>query len=163
MSIPIETEPLARVRVSHQLAVWAPLVIRVVVGFGFMAHGLAKLTRGADVFAAVLAALHVPFPPEMAWATIVVELLGGAAVFAGIAVRLAAVPMAVVMIVAALRVHLAFGFSSIKLLSVTATGPVFGPPGYEVAVLYLAALVSLMLTGAGPFSGDALVRRLRQP
>lgn len=161
MSTPVDAERAALVRASHPLAVWAPLVIRAVVGYGFMAHGLAKLTRGPDAFAGVLAALHVPFPHEMAWTTIVVELLGGAAVFTGTAVRLAALPMAIVMLVAAVRVHWAFGFSSIKLLSVSATGPLFGPPGYEIAVLYLAGLASLTLTGAGPFSGDALVRRLR--
>jgi putative oxidoreductase len=69
--------------------------------------------------------------------------------------------MAIVMVVAAITVHWPFGFSSIKLLSVTANGPTFGPPGYEVALLYLAGLASLALTGAGPISIEALLRRRR--
>jgi putative oxidoreductase len=44
-------------------------------------------------------------------------------------------------------VHLPYGFSSIKLLSVTAAGAQFGPPGYEVNLLYLACLAALVLGG----------------
>jgi hypothetical protein len=46
-------------------------------------------------------------------------------------------------------VHLPYGFSSIKLLSVTAAGAQFGPPGYEVNLLYLACLAALVLGGLG--------------
>jgi hypothetical protein len=37
-------------------------------------------------------------------------------------------------------VHLPYGFSSIKLQTVTQAGAQFGQPGYETALLYLAAL-----------------------
>jgi len=40
-----------------------------------------------------------------------------------------AVPMAAVLLVAMFTVHLPYGFSSIKLLSVTAAGAQIGPPG----------------------------------
>ena len=55
---------------------------------------------------------------------------------------------------AALTVHLPFGFSSIKLRAVTPAGPQFGPPGYETNVLYLAALATLVMGGSGPVSFD---------
>jgi putative oxidoreductase len=98
----------------------------------------------------------------MAWATIAVELLGGAAVLVGAFVTLASIPMAAVLLVAAIRVHWQFGFSSIKLLAFTSAGPVFGPPGYEVAALYLACLAALVITGPGPVSLDhALFHRKR--
>jgi putative oxidoreductase len=37
-------------------------------------------------------------------------------------------------------VHLPYGFSSIELNAVTSAGTQFGPPGYEVNLLYLACL-----------------------
>jgi putative oxidoreductase len=42
-----------------------------------------------------------------------------------------------VLLVATFTVHLAYGFSSIKLLAVTPTGAQFGPPGYEVDLFEL--------------------------
>ena len=39
--------------------------------------------------------------------------------------------------VAIVTVHLPYGFSSIKLQSVTAAGAHFGQPGYETDLLYL--------------------------
>ena len=57
------------------------------------------------------------------------------------------------------KVHLPYGFSSIKLLDVTATGAKFGPVGYEVILLYLASLTVLVIGGAGPFAVDGLIGR----
>jgi putative oxidoreductase len=93
----------------------------------------------------------------MAWATILVELTGGFAVLIGAFVSVASIPLAVVLLVAMFSVHLPYGFSSIKLVAVTATGAQFGPPGYEVALLYLASLAALVVGGSGPFSIDGLL------
>jgi putative oxidoreductase len=123
-----------------------------------MQHGLAKLARGPDAFAAILHALGVPAPHVMAWVSILTELLGGLAVLAGAFVTLASIPMAILLLVAVFTVHLPNGFSSIKLIAVTAAGPQFGPVGYEVNVLYLACLAGLVLGGAGPFALDAYLR-----
>jgi putative oxidoreductase len=57
------------------------------------------------------------------------------------------------------KVHLPYGFSSIKLLAVTATGAKFGPVGYEVILLYIACLATLVLGGSGPFAIDGLIRK----
>src|SRR5215831_12785678 len=111
------------------LARFAPIPLRAIVGFGFMQHGFAKLSRGPDSFAAILDAMHVPAPHLMAWANILVELLGGLSVLLGAFVTLVSLPMAIVLLVAMFTVHLPFGFSSIKLLAVTEAGPQFGPPG----------------------------------
>jgi putative oxidoreductase len=67
-----------------------------------------------------------------------------------------------VLLVATMTVHLPHGFSSVKLIAVTDAGAQFGPPGYEVALLYLACLVALVVGGSGPLSIDAL-RTKRQP
>src|SRR5579859_8159354 len=61
-----------------QMARWAPLALRLMVGYGFMEHGYAKLARGSDSFSHILQALGVPMPELLAWATILVELFGGA-------------------------------------------------------------------------------------
>ena len=63
-------------------------------------------------------------------------------------------PMIAVLLVAIFTVHLPFGFTSIKLMAVTADGPKFGPPGYETDLLYLACLASLLLAGSGPLAVD---------
>ena len=117
-----------------------------------MEHGYAKLARGADSFALILQALGVPEPSLMSWATISVELLGGFLVLAGLFIPLASIPMAAVLLVAIFTVHLPNGFSSIKLQSVTAAGAHFGQPGYETDLLYLAALLALVIGGAGPWA-----------
>ena len=36
------------------IARWAPIPLRLIVGFGFMEHGFAKLSKGPDAFAAIL-------------------------------------------------------------------------------------------------------------
>lgn len=140
---------------------WSAVALRLVVGYGFIAHGIAKLLRGPDAFARILDGLHVPAPHAMAVATIAIELAGGAAILLGAFVRAASVPLAVVLLVAASTVHLQYGFSSIKLIAVTPAGPQFGPPGYEVALLYVACLAALVVGGPGPFSIDGLLARRR--
>ena len=74
------------------------------------------------------------------------------------------VPLIVMMLVAMFTVHLRYGFSAINTVGLTADGPQFGPPGYEVNLLYIAGLLALILRGAGPFSIDRLLaRRKREP
>jgi putative oxidoreductase len=142
-------------------AAWYAIPLRLVVGFGFMQHGYAKLARGPEDFISVLHAIGVPAPFLAGWATIVVEVIGGAMIFAGALVPLATIPMIFVLLVAILTVHLPNGFSSIKLQSFDAAGAHFGQPGYETDLLYLTGLVALCLGGAGPFSVDGLLTRLR--
>jgi putative oxidoreductase len=144
------------------LAQWAPIPLRLIVGCGFMQHGFAKLSRGPDVFAEILHALGVPAPHFMAWVNILTELLCGLAVLVGAFVTLASVPMAILLLVAIFTVHLPNGFSSVKLIAVTAAGPQFGPVGYEVDLLYLACLAALVLGGAGPFALDALFKSAKR-
>jgi putative oxidoreductase len=141
-------------------AAWWALPLRLIVGFGFMEHGWAKLARGPDDFIGILAALHVPFPVVSAWATILTELIGGFAVLVGAFIPLAGIPMAIVLLVAIVTVHLPNGFSSIKLQTVTAEGVAhFGQPGYETDLLYLAALAALVLGGAGPWAFSPFGKR----
>lgn len=36
------------------IARWAPVPLRLIVGYGFMEHGFAKLVRGLDAFPAAI-------------------------------------------------------------------------------------------------------------
>src|SRR5258707_10956644 len=148
------------------LARWAPIPIRLIVGYGFMEHGFAKLSRGVGAFAAILQAMGVPHPHFMAQLTIVTELVGGFAIILGAFVAIVSLSMAAVLLVAMFTVHLPYGFSAIKLIGVTAAGAQFGPPGYEVDLLYIARLAAFVIGGSGPFAvdrliGDAVSNRLR--
>jgi putative oxidoreductase len=144
---------------QRKLACYAPLPLRLIVGYGFMAHGYAKLMKGPDAFVAIVQAMGVPEPFFMAWLTILVELLGGLAVLLGAFVVPLSVPMAAVLLVAAFTVHLPFGSTSIKLLAITSSGPQFGPPGYETDLLYLACLAALVMGGSGPWAADSEIAR----
>ena len=138
---------------------WYALPLRLIVGLGFIEHGYAKLIHGPEVFVAILRAIGMPFAELFGWATIVVEVVGGALILFGAFVPVAALPMIVVLLVAIVTVHLPNGFSSIKLLSYDAAGAHFGQPGYETDLLYLAGLVALCIGGAGPLSVDGFLRR----
>jgi putative oxidoreductase len=139
---------------------WSALPLRLMVGYGFMEHGYAKLIHGPERFVSILHALAVPAPELMAWTTILVELLGGLAVLLGAFIPLVSLPMAGVLLTAMFTVHLQYGFSAIKLQAITTAGAQFGPPGYEVDLLYLAGLAALVLSGSGPFSiGSPLTKR----
>ena len=145
------------------VAVWAPIPLRLIVGYGFMEHGFAKLSKGPEVFASILHAIGVPAPHLMAWITILTELVGGLAVLLGAFVPLVSLPMAGLLFVAMLSVHLPYGFSSIKLLSVTSGRAQFGPPGYELDLLYLACLAALVFGGSGPLAIDRYLRKKWKP
>jgi putative oxidoreductase len=140
---------------------WYAIPLRLLVGYGFMEHGYAKLSRGPEHFVNILHSLGVPAPTWLSWATILIELLGGLAVLLGAFVPLASVPMAFILLVAIFTVHLPYGFSSIKLQTVTSAGAHFGQPGYETDLLYLASLAALVLGGTGPFALDQLLLRRR--
>ena len=142
-----------------RIARWSPIPLRLIVGYGFMQHGFAKLSRGPDAFASILQGMGVPAPHLMAWLTILTELLGGLAVLLGAFVTIVSVPMMAVLLVAMFKVHLPYGFSSTKLLAVTATGAKFGPVGYEVILLYVACLTALVIGGSGPLAIDGLIRK----
>ena len=140
---------------------WAPLPLRLIVGYGFMMHGYLKLERGVDFFAAALGGIGLPAPHFLAWVTVIVELAGGLAVLAGAYLEWVTIPMTIVLLVALFLVHLQFGFSSIKFLAVTAAGPQFGKPGIECDLLYLACIAALLAGGPGPVAFDGWRRAAR--
>lgn len=116
-----------------------PLILRIVLGVIFIAHGFAKVSGGVEGgFTQAVARIGFPAPGLFAWAAALAEFLGGICVLLGLFTRYAAFAIAVVMFVAATQVHLREGLIG----------------GYEFPLVLLAVAVSLMLTGGGLASFD---------
>jgi putative oxidoreductase len=141
---------------------WASLPLRLVIGYGFMVHGWAKFSRGPAGFAKLLGQIGAPLPEMTAWVVTLLELLGGLAIILGVFAAVVGVPLIMMMLVAMLTVHLRYGFSAINTIGLTPEGPRFGPPGYEVNLLYMAGLLVLMLGGAGALSIDQWLARRKE-
>jgi putative oxidoreductase len=152
-----EKQASAKFRKMNKYNRIAPFLLRLIIGFGFMAHGWAKISRGTGGFEKLLIQTSVPFPHLSAAITPYIELLGGFAILLGAFIIITAIPLIVIMLVAMFTIHIHYGFSSINTIGLTPDGPKFGPPGYEINLLYVAGLISLMLTGAGSFSVDSLI------
>jgi putative oxidoreductase len=142
---------------------WALLPLRWVIGYGFLAHGWAKWSRGPANFGKLLHQIGAPLPGETAWMVTLLEVFGGLAMIAGAFVVTVSIPLIASMVVAMLTVHIRYGFSSINTIGLTANGPVFGPPGYEINLLYIGGLLALMLAGPGALSLDGWLARRRRP
>ena len=123
-------------------------VLRVTVGIVFLVHGGQKLfVFGFGGVAAFLGQVGIPAPGLAAVILTAVESLGGLALLLGLFTRWAAIPLAIVMLVAILAVHLKAGF--------------FLPDGYEFALTLLGANVALALLGSGEASVDGVLERCR--
>ena len=115
-----------------------PLVLRLVLGVIFVAHGFQKISGDMHEFTRVVGHLGFPMPMLFAWAAALSEFLGGICVLVGLFARWAALAIAVVMTVAVTKVHLHEGLVQ----------------GYEYPLALLAMAVAIVLTGAGPVSLD---------
>ncbi len=129
---------------------WAPLVIRLVLGVVFIAHGSMKVFgafggHGMPGTIGMVESLGFPVPVIFAWLAALAEFLGGIGVLVGLLTRVGAAAIAVNMIVAITMVHLKNGF--------------FAPRGYEFPLVLLAMALSLIIAGAGSISLDWLLWR----
>jgi putative oxidoreductase len=125
-------------------------LLRVATGTIFVAHGAQKLfVHGLDGVAGGFAQMGLPFPGVMGPLVGFVELFGGLALIAGLLTRLAGVGLTAVMLGALFLVHLPAGF--------------FLPNGYEFVLILAASATTLVITGAGQYSVDALLARRQQP
>jgi putative oxidoreductase len=112
---------------------FAPLPLRIIAGIGFMIHGLPKLL---DIPGTQSSFTNMGLPPELAVIIGLLEFIGGLAILLGIFTRIAAGLLAINMIGAILLVKLSKGFIG----------------GFELDLLYLAIMISLILTGPGSIS-----------
>lgn len=125
----------------------ALLVLRLVLGGVFVAHGAQKLFGsfggpGIEGTAGFHEQIGIKPARPMAILAGLAEFVGGILVIAGFLTPLAALALVVVMIVTILKVHLENGFFA-------ASG------GYEFNLVLIAVAVALLLAGSGAYGIDA--------
>jgi putative oxidoreductase len=142
-----------------------PIPLRIILGVSFMVHGAPKLfsAQAHDGFEMMLGQLGVPAPQLMSWVVGFVEFFGGIALIIGLFTWIAAALLTVNMLVAMFLVHLPQGFSFMQMKGMSDQGPVFGMPGYEVNLLFIAGLLALFIGGPGPLSMDERVAKPESP
>ncbi len=120
------------------------LVLRLGPGIMFIAHGLQKsfgLFGGPGIkgFSGMLSGLG--FAPATFWAYVAAytELVGGILLIAGIQVRLVSSLLLILIIVAAIKVHLGKGFF-------------LSNGGFEYTFVIATICLALILLGPGKFS-----------
>lgn len=125
----------------------ALLVLRLVLGGVFVAHGAQKLFGsfggpGIEGTTGFHEQLGIKPAKPMAILAGLAEFVGGMLVIAGFLTPLAALALIAVMVVAVLSVHLKNGFFA-------ANG------GYEFNLVLVAVAVALILAGSGAYGVDA--------
>ena len=132
----------------------ATLILRLVFGVVFFAHGAQKLLGwfGGPGFSGTMGMftgyLHIPVP--LAFLAIAAEFLGGLGLILGFLTRIAAFGIAVNMLVAIATVHHSYGFF------MNWTGTQKGE-GFEYHLLVLAITAYLIIRGAGALSVDRAI------
>ena len=120
---------------------WAAGVLRIIIGPLFAIHGYPKFIdlKGTKKF---VKSVGFPLPGFFAFMTASTEFVGGLAILAGFATRLACILLMINMMVA-------FYFNSVVWKKNFISG-------YELDLVLLAGLVALFLLGAGVASADSM-------
>jgi putative oxidoreductase len=126
---------------------YGPLVLRVVIGIIFVAHGAQKLFGwfggyGLEGTGQFFGSMGLNPGTLMALLAGAAEFFGGLALVFGLLVRPAAAALAFAMLVAIFAVHAGNGFFADK-------------GGYEYALALFAASLSLVFSGGGRHAADA--------
>ena len=124
---------------SSRLRDYGLLVLRVVVGIVFCAHGYLKFFKmGIGGTTHFFTSVGVPLPTLAAWFAATAEMVGGAALILGI-------------------LTLPFGLALTldmmgAIFFAKRGGGLFAPKGFELELTLLAASLAIALSGPGAFS-----------
>ncbi|MDG5766790.1 DoxX family protein [Balneolales bacterium ANBcel1] len=118
----------------------ALLLLRLGVGLIFVVAGWGKIT-GIEGVQGFFGDIGIPMAGFMAWVVAIVEFVGGLMVLAGAYIRIPAILLAVIMVVAILTTKLGQDFSA-----------------YRLDLMLLVASAALALMGSGGYSVDKKVQ-----
>jgi putative oxidoreductase len=133
---------------------WSHLVVRVVLGIVFFAHGAQKTFGwfgGHGLSATIGGFRQMNIPPAATALAAFTECFGGLALIVGLLARPTAIGLILVMLVAVAKVHAKNGF----FLNFAMT-PGKGH-GYEFNLVLIAMALSILIGGAGVLSIDRLI------
>jgi putative oxidoreductase len=124
---------------------YAPLLLRLIIGFTFVMHGIPKV-QSPSFFASYVATLGFPVPTFLAIVVTFLEALGGLLLMVGFGTRWIALFEIIEMTITTLVVKLpAYGF--------IAPGSAPGT-GAELDLLLLVGALVILILGPGEFSLD---------
>lgn len=119
----------------------ALLLLRIGVGLVFVIAGWGKIT-GIEGVQAFFGDIGIPLAGIMAWVVGIVEFLGGLMVLFGARIRIPALLLAIVMVVALLTVKLGGEFSAAR-----------------IDLMLLLMNLSLFILGSGKYSVDGMMKK----
>lgn len=129
---------------------YAAIPLRLALGLGLLMHGLQKFGIIGDGNIEMVTGFFgtLGFAPAAfwAWAVALIEVIGGAMILIGLWTPIAAMLIAIIMLVAIIRVHVSNGFFA-------------GAGGIELALANLMMAISLKWLGAGPWSVDTTLQK----
>ena len=128
-----------------RLADLPPLLFRLILAYGFYEPAMRKISN-INAIAEWFAGMNYPLPTLNAYFATFTETSGFILLFLGLGTRIIAIPLSVVMLVAIFTVHLGNGFSA-------------GSNGFEIPFYYLLMLFSLIISGPGKYSIDAIIEK----
>jgi len=120
------------------------LMLRIILGIIFMAHGAQKLFgifggKGIAGTISMVESLGFILPVFFAWLLALSEFFGGLGLVLGVFPRISSALISVVMLVAIFTIHISNGFFNKN-------------GGIEFNLLLLAVAISIFIAGAGKFS-----------
>lgn len=122
------------------------LILRVVIGLGFLIHGVSKYSMGIDNIAGWFASLGLP--GFLAYIVGTIEIVGGIALILGLGTRIFSALFILILAGAIITVKLKVGFLGDGKMA-----------GYELDLLYLAPAAYLFINGSRLFALDALLSK----
>ena len=125
---------------------WVLLVLRVIIGVVFLAHGWQKIGTGAVGVSQFFGSISIPLPLLFAYVVMYLEFLGGIALILGLFTHWISKLLAVVMLVAFLTVH-------------ASKGVFVSNGGFELVAVLFGGLLVIMTFGAGKFALESYFKR----
>jgi len=131
-------------RLSH-LAEIPVLMLRIMLGFGFYQPAIMKW-KDMEATAIWFNKIGIPAPVLGSYLAASSEIAAVVLLPLGLASRIIAIPLLIVLLVAIVTVHLGNGFYA-------------GNNGFEVPFYYIVMLFGLLINGSGKISLDNIIKR----